>query len=69
MTGMRQRLLTVSEVANWLAVSPAWVRQHATGRRRPALPALRLGKSIRFHEDQVNDWIRQMSEARVASSR
>lgn len=41
----RQRLLSVSEVAEWLGVSPAWVRDHAQGRRLPQLPAVKLGEN------------------------
>jgi excisionase family DNA binding protein len=59
---LRSPLLTVRQVAEWLNVSPSWVRDHATNRRRPALPALKLGKSLRFREDQLTEWIRQLSE-------
>jgi hypothetical protein len=41
---------------NWLAVSPSWVRDHATGRRRPAMPHIKLGKSLRFDENRVAEW-------------
>ena len=51
------RLLTVAEVSNWLAVSPSWVRDHATGRRRPAMPHIKLGKSLRFDETRVAEWL------------
>jgi excisionase family DNA binding protein len=61
----RSQLLTVRQVAEWLNVSPSWVRDHATNRRRPALPSLKLGKNLRFREDQVAEWIRQLSERRV----
>ncbi len=63
---MRARLLTVAEVAEWLAVSQGWVREHATKKRRPHLPCIRLGKSIRFREDQVEEWIRMISSGRAA---
>jgi len=62
---VRSQLLTVGQVAEWLNVSPSWVRDHATKRRRPALPALKLGKTLRFREDQLAEWIRQLSEQRV----
>ncbi|MDQ6759366.1 MAG: helix-turn-helix domain-containing protein [Acidobacteriota bacterium] len=51
------RLLTVAEVAQWLAVSPSWVRDHAAGRRRPGLPCIRLGRSLRFREDDLAEWL------------
>jgi excisionase family DNA binding protein len=57
----RAPLLTVREVAEWLNVSSAWVRDHATNRRRPALPAVKLGKSLRFREDQIEDFIHKLS--------
>jgi excisionase family DNA binding protein len=59
---MRSQLLTVQQVSEWLNVSPSWVRDHATNRRRPPLPALKLGKSLRFREDQLAEWLRQLSE-------
>jgi excisionase family DNA binding protein len=62
---MRSQLLTVRQVAEWLNVSPSWVRDHAAHRRRPVLPAIKLGKSWRFRDDQVAEWIRQLSEQRV----
>ena len=60
---MTKRLLTVSEVAIWLGVSPSWVRDHATGRRRPALPSVKLGKSVRFEEQVVSEWLEALRRA------
>jgi excisionase family DNA binding protein len=51
-----ERLLTVREVAQWLQVSEAWVRDHAS-RRRPVLPSVKLGKSLRFRREDVEDFI------------
>ena len=62
----RKPLLTVRDVAAWLNVSQGWVRDHATGRRRPILPSLKLGKALRFREDQVETWIHNLSGSRVA---
>ena len=59
---MLTKLLTVPEVARWLAVSPSWVRDHATGRRRPVLPCVKLGKSLRFEEDVVAKWIEALRQ-------
>jgi excisionase family DNA binding protein len=58
----RSPLLTVRQVSEWLNVSPSWVRDHATKRRRPALTSMKLGRSLRFREDQLAEWIRQLSE-------
>ncbi|MBZ5611452.1 MAG: helix-turn-helix domain-containing protein [Acidobacteriia bacterium] len=54
-----ERLLTPKEVADWLAVSPAWVLDHASGRRRPYLPSVKLGKAVRFRSEEVNEFIRE----------
>ena len=46
-------ILTVKEVAELLRVSPNWVRQHATGKRRPVLPCIRIGGAVRFDAADV----------------
>ena len=51
------RLLTLEQVAEMLNMSPAWVRQHSNGTRRPAIPSIKLGKSIRFRRQAVLDFI------------
>ena len=56
------RLLTVSEVAKWLCVSPTWVRDHASGRRRPKLPSIKLGKALRFRAENVEEFIRSCQQ-------
>ena len=40
-------LMGPAEVAKWLGVSIAWVRDHAT-RKSPRIPTVRAGKLIRF---------------------
>jgi predicted DNA-binding transcriptional regulator AlpA len=60
----RRKLLSVSEVAEWLGVSPAWVRDHAQGRRQPKLPAVKLGvddgKGLwKFLETDVEKFIQE----------
>jgi predicted DNA-binding transcriptional regulator AlpA len=57
------KLLTVPEVARWLAVSPSWVRDHATGRRRPTMHCIKLGKSLRFEERGVAEWLEALRRA------
>ncbi len=58
----RKPLLTVREVSVWLNVSEGWVRDHASGRRRPILPSVKLGKSRRFREEAVDALIRDLSK-------
>jgi excisionase family DNA binding protein len=54
----RERLLTPSELANWLGVSAGWIRDHAT-RKEPKLPTVRLGKLIRFRADEIDVFLKE----------
>ena len=54
------RLLDVPEVARMLGMSEAWVRQHSNGLRRPSIPCVKLGKSVRFRREAVLEFIRSM---------
>ena len=54
---MPARLLTPKSVAEWLEVSPGWVLDHASGRRRPHLPSVKLGKAVRFRRKDVEKFI------------
>lgn len=51
------RLLTVKEVAERLQVAVDWVYEHSTGGRRPTLPFKKLGKHVRFREEEVDRWV------------
>jgi excisionase family DNA binding protein len=62
----RSPLLSVGEVAEWLNVSSGWVYDHAIGRRRPVLPSVKLGKALRFHEDEVNAWLHARGQGKAA---
>lgn len=60
----REPLLNVSQVAARLGVSKGWVRDHASGRRRPSLPVVRLGKLLRFEAADIDRFIKeQLTEA------
>jgi predicted DNA-binding transcriptional regulator AlpA len=50
-------LLTAREVARQLGVSVAWVLQHASGARRPVIPSVKLGKSVRFLQNDISEFI------------
>jgi len=54
-------LLTVKEVATLLRISEGWVREHATGRRRPAIKSIRLGRAIRFRHEDIAQFIEECS--------
>jgi excisionase family DNA binding protein len=55
-------LLAPSEVAKWLGVSSAWVRDHAT-RKSPRIPAVKIGKLLRFRATDVKDFIQDRCSA------
>jgi predicted DNA-binding transcriptional regulator AlpA len=53
-------LLTAKDVARELCVSQAWVRDHVTGRRSPALPVIRLGDRkavLRFRRADIDRFL------------
>jgi predicted DNA-binding transcriptional regulator AlpA len=52
-----EKLLGAKEVAHWLGVSRAWVFEHSNGRRRPFLPSVKLGKSVRYRRVDVDAFI------------
>jgi len=53
-------LLTVTEVAQLLGISEAWVYQHSCGARRPNLPSVKLGRAVRFRLEAVQAFIESM---------
>jgi len=63
---LQKQLLTVAAVADWLNISQGWVYDHASGRRQPVLPSVKLGKSLRFREEDVNSWLQALSQKRAA---
>jgi predicted DNA-binding transcriptional regulator AlpA len=65
MSQMPERLLTPKEVAEILAVSPAWVLDHSS-RRRPHLPSVKLGKAVRFRAIDVAQFIHECARMRGA---
>jgi len=52
----RERLLRAGEVAKMLQVSQGWVQAHANG-RRPELPAVKMGKCLRFRLEDIQEFI------------
>jgi excisionase family DNA binding protein len=58
--GDTQSLMTVSEVAAYLRMSAAWVRQHAGGLRLPIVPSVKMGKAVRFRRAAVVEFVQAM---------
>lgn len=56
MTGSPPRLLTAADVAELLQCSPRHVQQLA---RTRTIPAVRVGKPLRFHPDDITRYITQ----------
>jgi predicted DNA-binding transcriptional regulator AlpA len=53
-------LLTPKDVAQELGVSEAWIRDHSSGRRQPALPVVRLGAKkalLRFRRSDLEQFL------------
>jgi excisionase family DNA binding protein len=58
--GHRDELLTVSELATKLKVPVSWVYERARRRSFDRIPHLRLGKYLRFSEQEVLAWLEKM---------
>jgi excisionase family DNA binding protein len=58
-TIMEDGLLTVADLADYLAVPPAWLRDNYT---RLGLPSLRVGPVRRFRKIDVDGWIAQQAK-------
>jgi excisionase family DNA binding protein len=57
-----QPLLTADDIAAWLAVPRSSVYEYARRARRP-LPAVRIGRHLRFLRSDVADWIAAQRDA------
>lgn len=54
---MTEKLLNVKEVCSLLGVTPNWVACHASGKSKPLLPSLKVGKYRRFHMADVDAYV------------
>ena len=64
---MPERLMAPREVGAMLGVSVPWVLDHASGRRRPRLPSVKLGKVVRFREKEIEQFIVDCSRMKGAA--
>lgn len=54
---MREHLLDTEDLMQWLGVSRGWVLDHASGRRRPQIPHVKIGRLIRFNATEIQAWL------------
>jgi excisionase family DNA binding protein len=62
---MAEKMLTVEEIAERLSVSKGFIYHAVT---HTTIPHIRLGSSIRFDSQQIDEWIKENSVS-VASMR
>jgi predicted DNA-binding transcriptional regulator AlpA len=56
-------LLNARQVAERLQVSIPWVLAHASGKHKPVLPSLKLGKAVRFSESDIDEFLEHCRRA------
>jgi excisionase family DNA binding protein len=61
---MNDQILTVTEIAQLLKMTPGWVREKCRRRSRNPLPCFRPGRYLRFDRDEVLAWLRSTSNVR-----
>ena len=49
--------MTVADVAERLKMSRSWVLTHSSGNKRPQIPCIRQGRSVRFRSADVETFI------------
>ena len=59
---MVAEVMTVSEVAEYLRVNPQTVYRKA---KAGELPAVRIGRAIRFRKTELDEWMKKGNEAQV----
>ena len=55
---MKEKLLTVKELAEKLKVPSSWVYSQTRKEGETKIPVIRVGKYCRFEEDEVLSWLR-----------
>lgn len=55
---MTSKLLTYEDLAEILSMSPSTLKTWASRKPESLPPMIKLGKSIRFHPDTVERWIK-----------
>lgn len=55
-------LLTINELAARLKVNLSWLYSKTRIKGKDSIPVYRLGKYLRFREDEVMDWIQRQQK-------
>ena len=63
---MVPEVMTVSEVAEYLRVNPQTVYRKA---KAGELPAVRIGRAIRFRRSELDAWLKSLSAGSSASAK
>jgi excisionase family DNA binding protein len=56
----RERLLTVTEVADLLRVRASWIYERSRRSGADQIPHFKLGKYLRFSEQAVLEWLENL---------
>jgi hypothetical protein len=64
-TDQPSEIMTVDEVADWLRVSRGWLLDHSSGRRRPLIPCIKLGRQVRYRRSDVLRAVEALSQNRL----
>jgi len=57
---MNQSLISINEMAEKLSVPVSWLYQRT---RTNEIPHYKVGKYVRFEENEVWDWLKKINEA------
>lgn len=65
-TDPTSRLMTLEDLAQYLTVSPRWVYDN---HQSLGMPALRIGRTLRFRRTQIDAWLDTLSAPANAAER
>jgi predicted DNA-binding transcriptional regulator AlpA len=69
---VNERLIDAVAVAEMLAVSQSWVRDHTPrdkgkrSRRRPELPVVRLGGAVRYRPSAIDEFLQRVERGEAS---
>jgi hypothetical protein len=57
-----RKYLTAAEVARELRKTPAWVRAHSNGNRKPIIPSIKPGKERLYRPEAIDQAMRLLEQ-------